>query len=44
VEQEQRENGPLLRTPERERRPVRGDLERAQDAEIERVRTPTLTG
>ena len=44
VQQEQREDCPLLRSPERQGRPVRGDLERAQDAEVERVRTATVPG
>jgi hypothetical protein len=38
VKEEQREDGPLLRAAERQERPVRGDLKRAEDAEIEPVR------
>jgi hypothetical protein len=41
-QQEQCEDGPLLRTAERQERPVGSDLERAQDAKIELVREPTV--
>src|SRR6266545_2121799 len=42
VEQEQRKHGPLLCTAEGQERPVRGDLKRAKDAEVELVRAPTV--
>src|SRR5207248_10310725 len=38
VQQEQREHSPLLRAAERERSPIRGDLQRAQEAEFELFR------
>jgi hypothetical protein len=38
VKEEQREDRPLLRAAERQERSVRGDLKRAEDAEIECVR------
>jgi hypothetical protein len=38
VQEEQREDSPLLRASERERSPIRSDLQRAQDAEFELFR------
>ena len=42
MEEKHGEDGPLLRAAEWEERPVRGDLKRPQDAEIELVRAPTV--
>ena len=42
VQEEQREHSPLLRAAERQGRPVRSDLKRAQDTEIEPVRGSTV--
>jgi uncharacterized membrane protein len=42
TQQEQREDGPLLGATELKERPVGSDLERAQDAEVELVREPTV--
>jgi hypothetical protein len=42
MQEEQRKHGPLLGTAEREACPVRGDLQRAQDAEIELLRGLTV--
>jgi hypothetical protein len=43
VQEEQRENSPLLRAAERERSPIRSDLERAQDVEFELFRDSNVT-
>jgi hypothetical protein len=43
MEDEQRQDTPLLRAAERQKRPVRGDLKRAEDAKIELVRLSTVT-
>ena len=42
LQEEQREDGPLLGAAEWQQRPVRGDLKRAQDAEVEPVRDSTV--
>jgi hypothetical protein len=42
MKEKQGEDGPLLRAAERQVRPVRGDLKRAEDAKIEFVRLSTV--
>ena len=42
MQNEQREDGPLLGAAERQTRPVRGNLQRAEDAELELVRGSTV--